>query len=298
VRALVHYNSQNSWGNLEQLPAGTLAEVEVVAGDITDPFGVRRVVKGSDAVFHLAALIGIPYSYVAPQAYVETNITGTINVLEAVRDESVAKLVQTSTSETYGTAQYTPIDEAHPLQGQSPYSASKIGSDKLAESYFRSFGTPVATLRPFNTFGPRQSLRAVIPTIASQALAGDVVRLGSLDPVRDFTFAEDTARAFSAVAAADATVGETLNAGTGRSVTIGEVANMILEITGSPATIETTDERVRPDKSEVFELIADASRLRELTGWQPQVTLEDGLGRTVEWVRRNLATLKHDRYNV
>jgi NAD dependent epimerase/dehydratase len=298
VRALVHYNSRSDWGNLEHLSDDVKASVEVAAGDIRDPFGVRRAVHGCDAVFHLAALIGIPYSYVAPQTYVETNVTGTLNVLEAVRSEGVERLVHTSTSETYGTATYTPIDEQHPLQGQSPYSASKIGADKMAESYFRSFATPVATLRPFNTFGPRQSLRAVIPTIVTQALSGGTVRLGSLSPVRDFTYVTDTARAFLCAAQPDAALGEALNAGNGKGITIGELARLTLDIMGSGATLEADEERVRPDASEVFELVADASRLRELTGWEPEVGLRDGLTRTIEWLERNLAATKPHLYTV
>jgi NAD dependent epimerase/dehydratase len=298
VRALVHYNARNDWGNLEHVPREVSDAVEVVLGDITDPFGVRRAVEGREVVFHLAALIGIPYSYVAPQTYVETNVTGTLNVLEAVRSTGAARMVHTSTSETYGTARYTPIDELHPLQGQSPYSASKIGADKMAESYFRSFETPVATLRPFNTFGPRQSLRAVIPTVISQALSGSEVRLGSLTPVRDFTYVRDTARAFVAVAESDAAIGQTLNAGNGKGITVGEVASMILELIGSDARIEADDQRVRPEASEVFELLADASKLRELTGWAPEVTLREGLTRTIEWIQGNLASVKPHLYTV
>jgi nucleoside-diphosphate-sugar epimerase len=269
-----------------------------VAGDIQDPFSVQRAVEGCDVVLHLAALIGIPYSYVAPQSYVETNVTGTLNVLEAARHHHTERVVVTSTSETYGTALYTPIDEQHPLQGQSPYSASKIGADKMAESYARSFDLPVTTLRPFNTFGPRQSLRAVIPTITSQALSGDVVRLGSRTPVRDFTFVEDTARAFLAAATAPEGVGQVLNAGNGKGITIGELAELILEVVGSKAEIVVDEERIRPEASEVFELLADASRIRELTGWAPRVTLREGLERTAGWVERNLARLKPELYNV
>src|SRR5262249_9329138 len=225
-----HYNSRNDWGSLELVPPEALDAVEVVTGDVRDPFGVHRAVSGCDLVFHLAALIGIPYSYVAPQGYVETNIGGTLNVLEAVRTHGTPRLVHTSTSETYGTAIYTPIDESHPLQGQSPYSASKIGADKLAESYERSFDVPIAILRPFNTYGPRQSLRAMIPTMISQALVGSEVKLGSLSPLRDLTFVADTVRAFLAVAGCDAAVGRTLNMGSGVAVTVGEVAELVLEL--------------------------------------------------------------------
>jgi NAD dependent epimerase/dehydratase len=298
VRALVHYNARNDWGNLELLPAAVLRELEVVLGDIQDPFGVARAAEDRDLVFHLAALIGIPYSYVAPQSYVSTNVTGTLNVLEAVRATG-ARLVHTSTSEAYGTARYTPIDEEHPLQGQSPYSASKIGADKLVESYARSFEVDVVTLRPFNTYGPRQSLRAMIPTILGQALAGKrEIRLGSLDPVRDLTFVEDTVAAFVAVAMADGLGGRVLNAGTGKGISVGELARLALGLVGSDAEIVLDQARVRPPASEVGELLADSSALRAATGWQPQVELRDGLARTADWVREHLARLKHDLYVV
>jgi len=298
VRATARYNGRNDWGRLEDLAPDLLSEVEVVLTDVTDPFAVRRLVHGCDVVLHLAALIGIPYSYVAPQSYVQTNVIGTLNVLEAAREEGVERVVHTSTSETYGSALYTPIDERHPLQGQSPYSASKIAADKMAESYHRSFELPVATLRPFNTFGPRQSLRAVIPTVLAQALTGDTVRLGSLTPVRDLTFVEDTARAFLAVATAHGVEGKVLNAGNGRGVSIGELARMALEAVGSSAAIESDDERVRPPASEVEELVCDATALRELTGWEPQVGLRDGLQRTADWLRGNLAATKPGVYNI
>jgi NAD dependent epimerase/dehydratase len=298
VRAFVHYNARNDWGNLELLAPEIRTEVEVVMGDIGDPFSVARSVAGRDQVFHLAALIGIPYSYVAPQTYVETNVTGTLNVLEAVRANSGTRLVHTSTSETYGTARYTPIDEEHPLQGQSPYSASKIGADKMVESYVRSFELPATTLRPFNTYGPRQSLRAVIPTITAQALAGDVVRLGSLSPVRDFTFVTDTALAFVAVAESEAALGGTFNAGNGKGITVGEVAQVILEILGSNARIEADETRVRPEASEVFTLLADTDAITEATGWRAEVGLRDGLAQTVEYIRGHLARLKPDLYTV
>ena len=298
VRAFTHYNSRGDWGHLEDLDDAVLDSVEVVAGEIQDPFSVQRAVAGCEIVLHLAALIGIPYSYAAPQSYVQTNVVGTLNVLEAGRLHDVRRIVHTSTSETYGTARYTPIDEGHPLQGQSPYSASKIAADKMAESYARSFELPVATLRPFNTFGPRQSLRAVIPTVIGQALRGDVVRLGSRSPVRDFTYVEDTARAFLSVATAREATGEVFNAGNGQGITIGDLATMILEIVGSSAQLVVDESRVRPQSSEVFELIADARRLRELTGWEPRVGLRDGLQRTVDWVARNLDGLKTGIYNI
>jgi NAD dependent epimerase/dehydratase len=300
VRALVHYNARNDWGNLELVAPAIRDQVDVRLGDIQDPFGVAAMAGDRDVIFHLAALIGIPYSYVHPASYVNVNVTGTLNVLEAARRFDIERLVHTSTSETYGTAQYTPIDEKHPLQGQSPYSASKIGADKLAESYARSFGTPVVTLRPFNTFGPRQSLRAVIPTIIAQALGGGPVRLGSLTPVRDFTYVTDTARAFIAAATAPSGAnGLTLNAGNGRGITIGELADQILAIVGGDAQLAGDEaERIRPANSEVFELIADASLLREQTGWAPQVTLREGIERTVEFVRERLSALKPHLYTI
>jgi NAD dependent epimerase/dehydratase len=298
VRAYVHYNSRADWAHLEELAPDVRSSVEVIPGEIQDPFSVAGAAESCDVILHLAALIGIPYSYVAPQSYVETNVNGTLNILEAARRHGTERIVVTSTSETYGTALYTPIDEQHPLQGQSPYSASKVGADKMAESYARSFELPVTTLRPFNTFGPRQSLRAVIPTIISQALSGDVVKLGSRTPVRDFTFVEDTARAFVAAATAPGATGQVLNAGSGKGITIGDLADLILDIVGSKAEVVVDEDRIRPQASEVFELLADATRLRELTGWAPQVPLREGLERTGTWVERNLARLKPELYNV
>jgi NAD dependent epimerase/dehydratase len=298
VRAFVHYNSRSDRGWLEDLPADVAEQVEVIAGEIQDPFSVAGAVRGTEVVFHLAALIGIPYSYLAPKSYVDTNVLGTLNVLEAARRSDVERIVHTSTSETYGTAQYTPIDERHPLQGQSPYSASKIGADKIAESYFRSMDLPVSTLRPFNTFGPRQSLRAVIPTIIAQALAGREVRLGSLDPVRDFTFVTDTARAFIAIASSPETIGATLNSGSGRSITIGDLARLILRLTGSEAELVHEGQRVRPENSEVFELVADASALRRLTGWEPAVDLESGLEKTIAWMQSRAPSARLHDYTV
>jgi NAD dependent epimerase/dehydratase len=298
VRAYVHYNSRSDWGHLEDLDPAVRDTLEIVPGDVQDPFSVARAVRGCDTVFHLAALIGIPYSYVAPQTYVATNVTGTLNVLEAAREADVRRVVHTSTSETYGTARYTPIDENHPLQGQSPYSASKIGADKLAESYHRSFALPVVTLRPFNTYGPRQSLRAVIPTIAAQALSDGPVRLGSLTPVRDFTFVTDTARAFLAVAESSEAVGRTLNCGAGKGIAISDLAALILEIVGSDAPIEAEESRVRPEASEVFELICDNRALSEATGWAPEVALRDGLTTVVDWLRDRLPSVRAHLYHV
>ena len=293
VRAFVHYNSANSWGNLDRLPQDVLDGVEVVAGDLSDGFMVDRAVQGCGLVFHLGALIGIPYSYVAPAAYVTTNITGTVNVLEACRRHHVRRLMHTSTSEVYGSAQYTPIDEQHPLVGQSPYSASKIGADKLVESYWRSFGTPSVTVRPFNTYGPRQSARAVIPTIVTQALAGHEVRLGSADTVRDFTFVEDTAAGFVAAAKASGVDGEVINLGTGSAVTVGEIVDRVAEILSKPLQLTLDPSRVRPAASEVQRLIADNRRALRLLDWSPEVTLQKGLAITVEAVASAL-----DRYKV
>ncbi|MCE5325602.1 MAG: SDR family NAD(P)-dependent oxidoreductase [Planctomycetaceae bacterium] len=299
VRAMVHYNSRNDIGNLALLGKDVQAAIEIVAGDVQDAGCVTAAVKGCSCVFHLAALIGIPYSYVAPRSYVSTNISGTINVLEAVRACGVARMVQTSTSETYGTAVRTPIDEDHPLQGQSPYSASKIGADKLAESYHRSFDVPVATIRPFNTYGPRQSARAVIPTVISQLLAGCAsVKLGSLSPQRDLTFVEDTAAAFIAVAQCDAAVGQTINAGSGKTISIGELAQKIIAQINPQAKIEAAADRVRPDRSEVMLLLADNRKALRLTGWSPKVSLDDGLRRTIEFVRAHLDLYRVGQYVV
>lgn len=303
VRALVKYNSRNNWGNLEQLPAEIKAQLEIMSGDITDPFLVRQAVKGCAAVFHLAALIGIPYSYVAPQHYVNVNVQGTLNVLEACRSEGVPKLVHTSTSETYGTALYTPIDETHPLQGQSPYSASKIAADKMAESYYLSFDLPVATIRPFNTFGPRQSARAIIPTIISQALAyaktQEPIRVGSLDPQRDFTFVKDTAQGFIRVAECDASVGQVINVGSGQTQTIADTLTLILDILGQPdIPVITEAQRIRPQKSEVGLLLADNCKAQELLNWQPQTDFRQGLTQTIEAIEASLGLYKTSIYNV
>jgi len=298
VRALVRYNSRNDWGLLELLPAPIKNEMEVVLGDLTDPHSTTRMVQGQEVIFHLAALIAIPYSYRAPALYVSTNCGGTVNLLEAARQHGVERFVHTSTSETYGTAQYTPIDEAHPLRGQSPYAASKIGADKLAESYHLSFGVPVATIRPFNTYGPRQSARAIIPTIISQALTGEVIRLGSLSPVRDLTFVSDTVAGFLKVAESSQAVGEVINVGYGKSVSIGELAEKIVAIVGGQKQIVTEDARVRPEASEVLELLCDHRKAKALLGWEPQVSLEAGLERTVHYIRDNLSLYKPEIYNV
>ena len=298
VRALVRYNSRNDWGLLELLPAPIKNEMEVVLGDLTDPHSTTRMVQGQEVIFHLAALIAIPYSYRAPALYVSTNCGGTVNLLEAARQHGVERFVHTSTSETYGTAQYTPIDEAHPLRGQSPYAASKIGADKLAESYHLSFGVPVATIRPFNTYGPRQSARAIIPTIISQGLSGEVIRLGSLSPVRDLTFVSDTVAGFLKVAESSQAVGEVINVGYGKSVSIGELAEKIVAIVGGQKQIVTEDARVRPEASEVLELLCDHRKAKALLGWEPQVSLEEGLERTVHYIKDNLSLYKPEIYNV
>jgi NAD dependent epimerase/dehydratase len=303
VRAMVRYNARNDWGHLESLPEATRREVDVIAGDIADPFFVRQAVKHCRVVLHLAALIGIPYSYIAPQQYVQVNVQGTLNVLEACRAEGVEKLVHTSTSETYGTARYTPIDEAHPLQGQSPYSASKIAADKMAESYHLSFGLPVATIRPFNTFGPRQSLRAVIPSIISQALAyertGQPIRLGSLSPQRDFTFVKDTVQGFIRMAECAESVGEVVNVGSGRTQTIGDTLALILDILGRPDIPVVTDEqRIRPEKSEVGLLLADAAKACALLRWEPRYTFRDGLAQTVDAIAQAPDNAKAALYHV
>ena len=286
VRAFVHYNSSGRYGNLEQLPVELLREVEFIPGDIADARSVAQAAAGCESVFHLAALIGIPYSYVAPASYVQTNIVGTLNVLEACRTHDVQRLVHTSTSETYGSAQYVPIDEKHPAVGQSPYSATKIAADKLAESYWLSFRTPVTTVRPFNTYGPRQSQRAIIPTIITQALAGGNLKLGNLDPVRDLTFVTDTARGFLAAAHSPRTVGEVLNLGVGQGPSVRELVERIGKILGRPLQVEQQAERLRPEGSEVVRLISDNRKARELADWQPEIELDAGLAATIEHIRR------------
>ena len=299
VRALVHYNGRNDWGHVEHLDPDVRAALDVISGDVRDPFFCREAVKDQSVVMHLAALIAIPYSYVAPADYVFTNVVGTLNILQACRDLGTEKVVHTSTSETYGTAQYVPIDEKHPLQGQSPYSASKIGADKLAESFYLSFGTPVVTLRPFNTYGPRQSARAVIPTIISQLAAGRrTIRLGALEPVRDLTYAQDTAAAYLAVAESPKTVGEVVNAGTGAGISVGDLARLIAEVMGVRADVERDPSRLRPEQSEVMRLVCAAEKIKALAGWAPQTSLRDGLARTAEYIRGHLDLYKPDLYNL
>lgn len=295
VSAFAYYNSFDSWGWMDTIPAKTMSDVEVVMGDIRDHSAVRTALRDTDVVFHLAALIGIPFSYHAPDSYLDTNIKGTLNVLQAARDLDLHRVVVTSTSEVYGSARYVPIDEEHPLQGQSPYSASKIGADKMAESFYRSFELPVVTARPFNTYGPRQSARAVIPTIITQLLRGNTrLCLGSLHPTRDLNYVSDTCGGFIALARADGAVGRVVNVGSGREISIGDLAQMLIRVTGSAAEIVAEECRERPPASEVERLLCDNRLMKEITEWSPSVTLEEGLARTVEWFRdeRNLASYK------
>jgi dTDP-glucose 4,6-dehydratase len=288
VRAFVRYNSRNDIGLLAEAPREILASVEVIMGDLRDPDAVRRSVSGCQAVFHLGALIAIPYSYKNPVEVTETNVMGTVNVLMAARDAGVERFVHTSTSEVYGTARYVPIDEAHPLQGQSPYSASKIGADKIAESIHRAFGLPVATIRPFNIYGPRQSGRAVIPTIITQLLKDGRIRLGNLAATRDFSFVADTVRAFIATAESDIAVGRVINVGSNFEISIGELAHTIAGLIGRDVKIVQDPARLRPEASEVERLWADNGLARETLGWAPQVPLEDGLRQTIRWIQENL----------
>jgi dTDP-glucose 4,6-dehydratase len=298
VTAFVHYNARNDWGMLEERAEEHGDRLTVILGDVTDASSVAAAVEGAEIVFHLAALIGIPYSYIAPGSYVNTNVRGTLHVMEACRHARVERVIHTSTSEVYGTAVYSPIDERHPLQAQSPYSASKIGADKIAESYYCSFGLPVATLRPFNTFGPRQSARAVIPTLITQALTSDRIHLGSLTPVRDLTFVDDTVRAFLRMAEVDEAIGRVIHTGTGRGVTIGELASLVLARVNPGATIVADEKRVRPEQSEVMQLICDPTLAGKVLGWKPQVDLEDGLDRTITWIREHLDGYKTAMYTV
>lgn len=299
VTALVRYNSRSHWGFLEDLPSELGKRVSIVSGDVTDPYCVNRLVKGQDVVFHLAALIGIPYSYEAPASYVATNVSGTLHVLEACREHKVRKVVHTSTSEVYGTALYAPIDEKHPLQGQSPYSASKIGADHIAESFHRSFGLPVAICRPFNTFGPRQSARAVLPALLCQLLDGrDEIKVGSTAPVRDFNYVGDTVEGFLAVAESPKTAGEAVNIGAGRGVSIGDAAKLLMKLTGRQAALKTDPARARPEKSEVMKLLCDNRKARRLAGWRPKVSFEEGLQRTIAFIQARRELYKPGLYAV
>lgn len=301
VRAFVCYNSFNSWGWLDSLPADRRAALDVVAGDIRDPNGVRTAMRDIDTVFHLAALIAIPFSYHSPDAYVDTNVRGTLNVLQAARDLATRRVVVTSTSEVYGTARFVPITEDHPRQPQSPYSATKIAADALAESFYRSFDLPVTIVRPFNTYGPRQSARAVIPTVIGQLLAGSTeIQLGDLSPRRDLVFVKDTARGFAEVAQCDSLVGQDCNIATGVDVAIGDLAQTLVDLINPQATIVQDPQRLRPAKSEVFRLCGCNRRLREATGWAPACSLREGLAETIAWFREpaNLRQYKTNLYNM
>jgi NAD dependent epimerase/dehydratase len=299
VKAFVYYNSFNSLGWLDTSPKEILDEIEVFSGDIRDPNGVRQAMKGVDGVFHLAALIAIPFSYHSPDSYVDTNIKGTLNVLQAARDLGTARLLITSTSEVYGTAQYVPIDEKHPYQGQSPYSATKIGADRLAESFYRSFGLPITIVRPFNTYGPRQSARAVLPTIITQLLSGkEEIKLGALTPTRDFNYVKDTVDGFIAIAGAQNTVGEEINIATQTEISIGDAAREIIRLINPGAGIVCDEQRLRPEKSEVNRLLGSNEKIRELTRWRPRYTFSQGIAETIEWMKENLDRYKADIYNI
>ncbi|QZY54300.1 NAD-dependent 4,6-dehydratase LegB [Crassaminicella profunda] len=299
VTALVQYNSFNNWGWIDTFDERIKKSVKVVTGDVREYDGMKRMIKGQDVVFHLAALIAIPYSYLSPMAYVKTNVEGTTNVLEACREYEVEKIVHTSTSETYGTALYVPIDEKHPMQGQSPYSASKIAADKMAESFYRSFNMPIATIRPFNTYGPRQSARAVIPTIISQIVAGKKeIKLGSLTPTRDFNYVKDTAEAFIKIAESEKTIGQVVNASTNHEISIGDLVKKIIALSGKDVKIICDEERLRPEKSEVNRLWGDNTKIKGLTDWQPKYTLGQGLLETMEWIKDHMHYFKTDIYNV
>lgn len=299
VRAFVLYNSFNNWGWLDTLSADVMSHVEVFTGDVRDPNGVQEAMAGCDAVLHLAALIAIPFSYHSPDTYVDTNVKGTLNVLQAARRLGTSRVLVTSTSEVYGTAQYVPIDESHPYQGQSPYSATKIGADRLAESFYRSFDLPVTIVRPFNTYGPRQSARAVIPTIITQLLAGnEEIKLGSLTPTRDFNYVKDTAAGFVALLECDQAIGEEVNIATQKEVSIGDLATELIRQINPKARIVCEEERVRPGKSEVERLLGCNEKMMRLTGWVPRYTLEEGLSATIDFLRHNLDKYKVNIYNI
>ncbi len=299
VKAFTLYNSFNTWGWLDSLAKEKLDQIEIFCGDVRDLNGVREAMRGVDMVFHLAALIAIPFSYHSPDSYVDTNIKGTLNVLQAARELGTERVLVTSTSEVYGTAQYVPIDEKHPFQGQSPYSATKIGADRLAESFYRSFKLPVSIVRPFNTYGPRQSARAVIPTIISQLLAGrEEIKLGALTPTRDFNYVRDTTAGFLAIAESEQTVGEEINIATQREISIGELAKEIIDQINPKARIVCEEERLRPEKSEVNRLLGSNEKITRLTGWKPQYTFERGIAETIEWIGRHMDAYKYDIYNV
>ncbi|MBF0532485.1 MAG: SDR family NAD(P)-dependent oxidoreductase [Candidatus Omnitrophica bacterium] len=300
VKAFVYYNSFNSWGWLENIPPDKLKKIEVFTGDVRDPNGVRTALKNIDVVFHLAALIGIPYSYHSPDSYIDTNIKGTLNVLQAARDSACQRILMTSTSEVYGTAKYVPIDEDHPFQGQSPYSASKIGADRLAESFYRSFDMPITIVRPFNTYGPRQSARAIIPTVITQLLAGkSKIKLGDLTPTRDFTYVKDTVQGFIEIAKSDKTIGEEINIATGKEISMEEIAHKIIGQINSKAKIAVEPGRKRPQRSEVFRLLGSNEKIMRLTNWEQKYSLDQGLKETIQWFRgKNVTSMyKTDIFN-
>jgi NAD dependent epimerase/dehydratase len=301
IRAFVYYNSFNTWGWLDSLPKEKLEQIEIFAGDIRDSNAVRKAMKEIDIVFHLAALIAIPYSYYSPESYVDTNIKGTLNVLQVARDVGCEKILVTSTSEVYGTAQYVPIDEKHPFQGQSPYSASKIGADRLAESFYKSFETPIAIVRPFNTYGPRQPARAIIPTIITQLLDGvKEIKLGSIHPTRDFLYIKDTVQGFIEIAKSDNTKGKEINIATQQEIAIGDLAQLIIDKINPAAKIITDALRIRPAKSEVERLLGANNKIKDLTGWQQQYSLEKGLEETISWFSKdvNRSLYKSNIYNL
>lgn len=299
VRAFVYYNSFNSWGWIDYLPNEIKSRIDVVAGDIRDPYFVRTALEGIDIVYHLAALIAIPYSYYAPDAYVDTNIKGTLNVLNAAKEFKTKRVLITSTSEVYGTAQYVPIDEKHPFQGQSPYSASKIGADRIAESFYRSFNIPVTIVRPFNTYGPRQSARAVIPTIISQLLAGvEEIKLGSLSPTRDFVYVKDTVKGFMEIAQCSQAIGKEINISTMNEISIGDLAQKLIDLINPSAKIVCDEQRLRPKNSEVERLLGDNSLLYSLTGFKPLTHIDDGLKETIKYIKHNHNSYKHAQYNI
>lgn len=297
VRAFVRYNSRNERGLLEDLPEDIKNQIEVIPGDLKDPDGVKKAVRGCKKVFHLGALIAIPYSYFHPFDFVQTNVVGTAHLLNACLEEgSIERVIHTSTSEVYGTAQYVPIDEKHPLQAQSPYAASKIAADKIAESYYLSFGLPIAVIRPFNTFGPRQSLRAIIPTIISQTIQDKKIRLGNLKPRRDFLYVKDTVQGFIQIGKCDEAIGKVINIGAGKDISVEELVKIILDLFGKEAEIEVEAQRVRPEKSEVMQLLSDTSLAKKLLNWSPQYSLEEGLKETIEWYQKNLTRYKVGDY--
>lgn len=301
VKAFCFYNSFNSWGWLDTLPVEIMKKVEIFTGDIRDPNGVRQAVRDVDMIYHLAALIAIPFSYHSPDSYIDTNVKGTLNVLQAAKDFGVKRVLVTSTSEVYGTAQFVPITESHPRQPQSPYSASKIGADCIAESFYRSFDLPVTIVRPFNTYGPRQSARAVIPTIISQLLKGkEEIKLGDLTPTRDLLFVKDTVEGFMAIAKCEELIGHDINIATKSEISIGQLANEIIQQINPNAKILTDNERIRPEKSEVFRLFGDNDKLLQYTSWQQKFTLQQGIAQTIEWFsdENNLKNYKADIYNV